>query len=100
MAKFDDSDLKSLYLTEEKQRELQELSEDPWKCFIENIKADWFFFTQTGFASRIKMHFNQFLYLIGIKKEWVTKEDYPEIDWDITAKRKNEDSDNGTPRSR
>lgn len=96
MAKFDDNDLKNLYMTEESQRELLELSEDQWKCFIENVKADWFFFTQTGLVIRIKMYFNQFLFIIGLKKNWVTKEDYPEIDWDITAKRKNEDSDDGT----
>ncbi|MEM4260925.1 MAG: hypothetical protein QXG00_06825 [Candidatus Woesearchaeota archaeon] len=82
--RIDDSELESLYLTEENQRELLELSQNPWKLFIENMKSDWYFFCHTGTAAKLKMRFNQFLYLIGIKKEWVTEKDYPEINWDIT----------------
>lgn len=84
MSKIDDSELEGLYLTEENQRELLELSQNPWKLFIENMKSDWYFFCHTGTAAKLKMRFNQFLYLIGIKKEWVTEKDYPEINWDIT----------------
>lgn len=64
--------------------ELESLSNDPWRLFCENIKSDWYFFAHTGTAAKIKMRFNQFLYLIGLKKDWVTEDDYPEIKWDIT----------------
>lgn len=82
--RVDDSELEGLYLTEENQRELLELSQNPWKLFAENMKADWYFFCHTGTAAKLKMRFNQGLYLIGLKKEWVTEKDYPEINWDIT----------------
>jgi hypothetical protein len=64
--------------------ELERLGNSPLELFWLNIKTDWYFFTQTGIAAKIKMMFNQFLYLIGLKKEWVTEKDYPEIKWDIT----------------
>ena len=62
--------------------ELENMSD--LELFILNVKADWYFFWNTGTVIKLKMRFNQFLYLIGIKKEWVNEEDYPEIKWDIT----------------
>lgn len=76
-----------LYPTETDIREITDLSNRPWKLFVESIKTDWYFFAHTGTAAKIKMRFNQCLYLIGLKKDWVTEKDYPEINWDITKRR-------------
>ena len=71
-----------IYPTLQDIEELENMSE--LELFILTVKSDWYFFWHTGTMIKLKMRFNQFLYLIGLKSVWVTEEDYPEIKWDIT----------------
>lgn len=71
-----------IYPTLQDMESLENISN--FDLFIMNVMTDWYFLWNTGTFIKIKMRFNQFLYMIGLKKDWLSEEDYPEINWDIT----------------